>query len=213
MIGLRRVRAGRHWLCVMLLVGTAASHTAQGNAPQNVISCVQSIIQPGDRWASTFEQTQHLSVLTAPLFSSGKVVLDQGTIRWTVLEPIRQTLTIDAAGRMQSDDGTTMDHPAIANLVKMLLTLDTVGLESAFTTTGDCSKDASPRGWVLALVPKDPAVAALFDRIDVQGGVSLHEVTLHTRSGDYTTITFSAADKVAADKEKSRSAATGGHAG
>jgi len=137
--------------------------------------------------AATFVQRQHLRVLSAPLESRGRVdSLPSGSIRWRVLEPIAHEMEINPDGTIRTADGSTLDHPAILRLVRMLLAMDTEALAASFALDGECG-DA---GWDLRLVPTEEMLQTLFTDIRVKGARELKEVILTTRHGDSTTIEF-----------------------
>ena len=155
-------------------------------AAADLQDCIRASIPAHTGWFATFRQSQHIAVLSAPLEAAGEVELRDGAIRWTVISPMRQTLRIDADGHMHSDDGTPMDHPAVAGIVKMLLSLDLEGLQRHFVIAGTC--DA--KGWTLQLRPREDGFANLFSAIEVNGRDRLDAVVLQGRDGDFTRITF-----------------------
>lgn len=154
-----------------------------------VLACVSRRITAGGDWSATFHQSQHIAVLSTPLESTGRVDLRAGSIRWEVMTPITQVLTIDAQGRIRSDDGSTLEHPAVASTIRMLLSMDVDGLSGAFGITGQCDAQA----WSLDLVPRDQTLSALFSAITLRGSTSLDAVDLQARNGDATRIRFAPA--------------------
>lgn len=169
-------------LLLLLTVPAMAEQTADA-----LTACAASRLQTAVGYRMTFEQSQYLAALSTPLVSRGEVDLqNSGSIRWHVLDPIDYELFIDVKGVVTSSDGTTIDHPAIMRLVRMLLTMDTGALSTTFAIQGTCDD----KGWSLVMTPTDEMLKGLFDRINANGNDLLSGVELVAHSGDRTVFRF-----------------------
>jgi|GEM_PF-2439684 len=155
-------------------------------ASEDLLGCVHQSLGSGASWTADFNQTQHLALLSSPLQSSGRVEVNAGTIHWEMVSPIADVLMIDDQGKLTSSNGEPINHPVIANTIRLLLTLDIEGLKNTFKIAGTCAAG----DWSLQLEPTDTVLAAVFSLIEIRGGATVDTVVLRTLNADFTEIRF-----------------------
>lgn len=153
-------------------------------------------LQSLDNIQGTFEQTRHISVLTAPLTASGEFSYqrEQGVV-WRTLEPVRSTLRVDANDKVTQEDanGTVQQVPAsdfIGGLFKSLFSGDFSQLGELFQFEQLPVDDASERdlSWRLRLTPRQAAVSEQLQYIDLAGDGFAERVVIQQANGDRTEI-------------------------
>jgi hypothetical protein len=172
-----------------VLTSLTASIAFAANADDpgvKVLDCVHATLGSDPSWTADFNQSQHLAVLSTPLLSRGRVEVSAGSIRWEMLSPITDVLTIDSQGMIRSEHGETMNHPAIADTIRLLLTLDVTGLKRSFGIGGSCAAGA----WVLQLRPVDGVLTKVFSGIEISGRSTVEGVVLRSPNADFTEIRF-----------------------
>jgi hypothetical protein len=145
---------------------------------------------------ASFAQERTMRVLKRPLETGGRVtaVAGQGVL-WQVLEPYESTMLV-SAGAIVEWDGQGAPRRleiaanpalrALADALLGLLTGDTGALVALFEPT----PLQAEQGWRLALAPKDEALAALIERVEVAGGRFVEEAVISEAGGDRTAIAF-----------------------
>lgn len=145
-----------------------------------------------------FRQQKYLAALETSLSSSGQFSFKRGeSIRWQILEPIRNELLItpDGLSSRQGDDELLRvdaeSNPGVAVLGDILfavLSANWQRLENYFEVDAEID---GPQ-WRARLRPRDATIAQLFDYIELHGARLLQTVVLHEQGGDVTTIRLDA---------------------
>ena len=148
-----------------------------------------------------FRQQKYLAALDTSLSSSGIFSYTRdATIRWEILEPIRNQLIItpDGLSSRQGDDELlrldAASNPGAALLGELLfavLSADWQRLERHFEVDAEI---AAP-GWSAHLRPRDAGIAQLFERVELRGERLLQSIVLYEQGGDVTTIQLDAAQE------------------
>ncbi len=144
--------------------------------------------------AGRFSQQKYLATLDVTLLSSGRFSFKRGqAIRWQILEPIQNELTITPAGltSRQGDDellrldaDTSPAASVLGEIMFAVLSTRWQQLEQYFEVSGDID---GPR-WQVRLQPRGGAVAQLFDRVELRGENTVEMIVLYETGGDITTI-------------------------
>lgn len=148
-------------------------------------------MQASTRMQANFTQLKHLSGFPQPLKAAGDVRFLRGLgVIWHTAQPYDSTFLFDAKGMRQVGPAVSKTPPSppamrmVSDVFLALFELDLARLEATFELF------SQPRegGWVLGLRPRDPAVAALADRIRVEGGAAIERIELSDTRGDRTEI-------------------------
>ncbi|MFO1418901.1 MAG: LolA-related protein [Methylotetracoccus sp.] len=149
-------------------------------------------IAPHDEGTARFSETRYLSVLTAPLKSSGVLRFRRPDfLEKQVLRPTKELLRVEG-NRVTLDDGgggspRTMDlddYPQILAMIASIrapLTGDVAMLNRLFQV----SVGGSERRWLLALTPRDARVAELLRAVYIRGREDvITAIEIQQRNGD-----------------------------
>ncbi len=165
-------------------------------APELVASLRQRFAGKAD-WSASFSQEKNLPALSRPLRSSGRLLISrQDGLLWQQEKPFASSVAINAKSLVQRDSRNrrseikASDQPmlaAFAGTFAALFAADLKELEKQFTVKAGGKADA----WTLELLPKDAEMAKGLRRILVEGGVSIHQVTLEDPAGSLSKIVLS----------------------
>lgn len=158
----------------MLLVGwTLFGGLSSAAATWDLVRLMESLAaNPGGR--ATFEETKYLSMLEAPLQSSGELLYRRpDRLEKRTLRPAPENLVLDGTELSVERAGQRIslrlgEHPEVAAFVESIrgtLAGDREALEGTYQLT----LRGTEGNWSLLLVPRDPRMAALLDRILISG--------------------------------------------
>jgi hypothetical protein len=147
-----------------------------------------------------FEQTRTIKGFKNPLVSRGDFLLvrSRGVV-WRTRAPFASTLVVtrerllsrgaDGATTAQLDARSEPGLRAVNEVMFALMAGDLATLSRHFRIDGELLEGP---GWRLVLTPVDSMLASQFTRIGLDGDRHVRQVRLDERSGDQTTIRFSA---------------------
>lgn len=142
-----------------------------------------------------FEQQKKITVLPAPLVSSGRFALEQGqSIEWQLLEPVQQTIrlspggiTLEAAGKTSGALGDAMPAQGAETLTRVFMAVVS-GEWRTLRDYFDITATGEPDAWQLVLTPRSPGLAAYIRQIDIRGGEFTDQLDIAEANGDSTRI-------------------------
>ncbi|MFA5496223.1 MAG: outer membrane lipoprotein carrier protein LolA [Porticoccaceae bacterium] len=140
----------------------------------------------------SFEQARHISVLAAPLLSSGEFSYRRGEgIQWRTTHPVENEIRITPGQGVAVVDGGGNARPlpaseAIAGIFLGLFAGDLDSLGEYFTLTGQ----RQDSGWSLRLTPRHPQLAAHLDTILIDGDEHIERVEIREANGDRSELRF-----------------------
>lgn len=173
-------------LLAALLAGGLAAHAAE---PWTLDRLMQGLAQMRSARASFVEQ-KTVRVLEQPLVASGELSftapdrLEKRTLRPRpeLLLLQGETLTLERAGRQMQLD--LRSHPEVAAFTESLrgtLAGDRKALERVYRL----SLQGSAASWVLTLIPADPAMRTLVERVRIAGRhADLSVIEIQQANGD-----------------------------
>lgn len=147
-----------------------------------------------------FEQRKTVKGFRHPLVSRGDYLFarDRGVV-WRTREPFASTLVLTrdrlvsrAEDGRESGGMDTRQTPALRavnGLLFALLSADLAALAERFTLDGEAAADGP---WRLRLSPRDPALAAWVQRIEMAGDRQVQTVRWLEPGGEQTDLRFSA---------------------
>lgn len=148
-----------------------------------------------------FTQRKRLKELPQPLVSSGDFTVARGQgVAWHTRKPFDSELVLTPQALIQrngSGKATRIDAAqqpglkAVSQVFDALFALDVDALAKTFSLSGQRGADGAAAGWVLGLVPREPALAQRIARIVVEGADQPRRITLIEAGGDQTEIAFS----------------------
>jgi outer membrane lipoprotein-sorting protein len=143
-----------------------------------------------------FTQTRHMKILARPLVSKGTFLFQApDSLRWEYRSPIRSILLADNGKTkrfVQRNDDLVEDSSA--SLQSMQMVVGEIGqwLKGRFDENPAFTASLEP-GRKIGLVPKEPSVAALIQRIEIvlseRDGV-IESVTIFESRDSFTRIEF-----------------------
>lgn len=182
----------RFVLIVALAVGVSFAATPDSARPPWTLERLLARIAAHGEGTARFVETRHLSVLTAPLKSSGLLRFRRPDfLEKQVLQPTEELLRVEG-NRLTIDDGgpgspKTMDlddYPQVLAMIASIrapLTGDAAMLNRLF----QISVGGSERRWLLALTPRDARVAELLRAVYIRGREdAITVIEIQQRNGD-----------------------------
>jgi hypothetical protein len=170
-------------LCALLLLAAPLAFAADWNVSSLFESLAKN--QPG---RATFTEKKFLSLLDAPVQSSGELVftppdrMEKRTLRPKPESVVVQggDVTLERAGKRHTL--RLRENPAIAVLVESIRST-LAGDLGALTRAYSVALDGTPAGWKLTLRPLDAAAAQLVERIEI-GGAEARVATVEIFQAD-----------------------------
>lgn len=179
-------RPAERLLFLALLAWALAAAAAE---PWTLERLMQGLAQTRSARAS-FVETKTLAILERPLVASGELSfaapdrLEKRTLRPQpeLLRLEGETLTLERAGRSTVLDlRSTPEVAAFVESIRGTLAGDRKALELLYRL----KLEGSEASWVLTLVPADPAMRALVERIRIAGrGAQLSVIEIRQANGD-----------------------------
>ena len=168
-----------------------------------LLNQIKSTINTPQIIRGKFIQNRTLSGVSKKLVSEGYFLVDkQRGILWVTEKPIYQALTVtDATISIKNKSGTLMNldsrnQPSIKYINELMLAIfsgDMNAIERVFNYTGEVTS----KGWILDLTQKN-ASSAVFKNVVITGGSVISRITLTSKDGDVTDITFAEVKPIAA---------------
>lgn len=181
--------------CALALSSVAQTATPAAPATLELLAQVRQRVQDAPVVRGGFEQLKTVKGFKQPLRSGGDFVVARGKgIVWHVVRPFESTLVVkpDSLQSRGSDGKLTtqiraQDEPVLRTVNAMLFAVMSANLTELaqhFEVTGQ----ATPKGWSLHLVPRDPTLAQWLTAVDLQGNQFVQEVKLREARGDSSVI-------------------------
>lgn len=144
-----------------------------------------------------FEQQKKITVLPAPLVSSGRFSLQQGEfIEWQLLAPVQQTIrltpggiTLEAVGKPAGQLGDAMPAQGAETLTRVFMAVVS-GEWQTLRDYFEVAASGTPEQWQLLLTPRSPGLAAYIREITIRGGEFTEQLDIAEANGDSTRITL-----------------------
>jgi outer membrane lipoprotein-sorting protein len=143
-----------------------------------------------------FRQTRTLAALSAPLVSTGTLVLsrEHGVI-WHTDTPYQVTYVIgdvsvtkiDASGHRSTTSASRGGMAQVSRMMRAILSGDLSALYSQF----DVAADGTESRWRLLLTPNQPQLAQFVKALRMDGGAFLQTLEIDAANGDTTRVEFS----------------------
>ncbi|MCO6557176.1 MULTISPECIES: outer membrane lipoprotein carrier protein LolA [Gilliamella] len=143
-----------------------------------------------------FIQERYINGLSAPLHSSGKMIISQDLgLWWQQLTPFIMTLKMNQQRMEQSVDGqqpqiiTAENQPQLFqfnHLLTAIFTADKQLLENNF----EIILSEQNQQWTLILTPKIAPLNKIFKQITLHGNTYLQTIAIDDKQDDKTIITF-----------------------
>ncbi|WP_341503734.1 outer membrane lipoprotein carrier protein LolA [Gallaecimonas sp. GXIMD4217] len=154
--------------------------------------------QPGEGQALTgrFEQQKQLPALSRPLQSQGRFSYRDDALTWDTETPFASTLVMSREALIQRLPGLAetrlevTDNPVAAAMAAMFSALfsgDRERLAKQFQVT----EEALEQGWRLTLLPTDPQLTPLLDKVVLSGDQWPQELEIAEKGQRLTRIRFS----------------------
>jgi hypothetical protein len=147
-----------------------------------------------DQLQGRFRQQKYLGAVDASLLSSGRFSYRRDeSIRWEILEPIRNELVITPSGLssrqgdnelMRIDADSNPGAAILGEIMFAVLSAEWSRLEQYFELSGEIDGQQ----WHARLQPRDAAIGQIFSRVELRGAELLRVIVLYERGGDRTTI-------------------------
>ena len=151
--------------------------------------------------AGEFVQEKYLSNLDTSLTSTGVFNYQRDQyIEWSTLNPVKNELMItpDEIVIMHSEkklvtiDGS--DNPTIDLISKIffsVLTANWSALSEYFQLNGEIESEPETNiKWQAELIPVEPQIAHIINKIDLKGGKHIDQIVMYERENNHTTIRF-----------------------
>lgn len=142
--------------------------------------------------SGSFEQARHISVLAAPLLSSGEFSYRRGEgMLWRTTHPVENEIRILPGQGVTAVDGggNARSLPASAVIASIFLGLfagELDSLDEYFTLAGQRRES----GWSLRLTPRHPELASHLDLILIDGNEHIERVEIREANGDRSELSF-----------------------
>jgi outer membrane lipoprotein-sorting protein len=178
---------------IAMIVGTALVATsplaAQAGFALGDLCATRAAVAGGN---ARFRETRTVAALKSPLERSGTLVYRRPDhLEMDVEAPRAEHLVIDG-GRLTVDGARGRREIALADEPALLASTESLRA----TLAGDCASlqrfftatlAGAAADWTLALVPRDPSLAALVTRVDIAGREAMvRQVTITDANGDVT---------------------------
>jgi outer membrane lipoprotein-sorting protein len=178
-------------LCVFVLPQTTYCNETDNTHFLHQLEQQNSAIQ---LISGTFTQAKTLSILPAPLFSSGSFVFQPNTgLQWNTVAPIKSSLVLNQQGVQLNGKVATQPNAQVNNTGQATVTalfLAVIG--------GDLNQlrnyfDIKPvstdiQNWRLQLTPKTKQLAAHIKQITIHGASNTERLVIFEANGDKTDI-------------------------
>lgn len=194
---------GRALLLLWMLAMPAAAETvfsypvAEDPQRQQQLAALAEAMSTTARIEGRFTQTKRLQILTQPLISKGRFVLDaEGYFSWEIQQPFVQAYHYRDGELIRTVDGVQeqiapADEPSLHGFFQFfsaLLQLTEADLDGHFTRY---FRTLESDHWELGLRPKDRRMARVLEHLVVMGqGEQIDTVRLREPSGDSTELSF-----------------------
>jgi hypothetical protein len=173
---------------LLLLLAVSGGVLGESRLDQSLSPCSGQI----QLIEGSFSQSLQISVLKAPLLSSGEFHYQRGEgLIWHTTQPVDNKIHIDPKKGVVSIGAENNPHTIpgskiIADIFLGLFSCDLGYLGKYFTiATG------TERGhWSLRLTPKDPGMAERIEVIHMEGGEHIDRVDIVETNGDRRELTF-----------------------
>jgi hypothetical protein len=153
---------------------------------------IKKHLKPTAPFKATFQEKRYITVLTAPLESSGTLecVPDKGVI-WKTNSPVQKTSLISPRGvsiiERSRAPRTVDDRAGISRALLSLMSGDILVASESFTL----STSGTPSRWTVTLTPRDSLVAEILKEIVVSGSSHPTSIEIKHANGDRIVQTFS----------------------
>ncbi len=180
----RRIAASAVAALLLAIGGQAPSFAAWD------VGALMRLLKSHPAGRARFEETKHVSILDRPLETSGELVFTPpDRLEKRVTSPgservvvDRERLVIERGGRRQ--ELALRDYPPVAVLVDGIR--DTLaGDREALERTYALTLEGDAHAWRLVLRPRDPEVAKLVTRVEIDGSQArVQRVRIEQADGD-----------------------------
>lgn len=173
---------------LLLLLAVSGGVLGESRLDQSLSPCAGQI-QLID---GSFSQSRHISVLKAPLLSSGEFHYHRGEgLVWHTTQPVDNKIHIDSQKGVVEIGTGGNTHPipgsrVIADIYLGIISCDLGYLGKYFTIATGTEKDR----WSLRLTPKDPGMAERIEVIRIEGGEHIERVEINETNGDRRELTL-----------------------
>lgn len=183
----------RHFLWAAFLLLIHSNSFADPGLMQDIGARAGAVVASSGR----FNQEKVIGVLPLPLLSSGTYSYSRNSgVIWQTLEPLPSRIHLTREG-VYSDDQLEPIQGSnhFAALMLSIFTGDFDQARSQFDITFDGGVD----NWRIHMVPRQPALAAHIQSVELVGTATTDQVMLLEANGDTTTITLVAEQIEVAD--------------
>lgn len=182
--------------CLIALCLTLAASLP---AAADDFAVIESRLEHAEVARGSFEQRKFIAGFEHALVSSGRYLYSaQHGVLWTLLEPYAVHFRFTADGNDErAPDGDWLPMAGgdtgadlVRELTAALLAGDLAQLQTHFEMQAEIGDD----GWLLNLVPRDPAWQRVFASARLSGDGRVRSLTLHEAGGDRTELSLRHAD-------------------
>ena len=180
-------------LTIFSLLFSTAPSIAMETSPD-----ILSRLKVSTAFAGEFQQTKILRDIPFPIISSGNFEFDTSIgLHWIIEKPIASQLLITPTEMVQTENNAevfrvnSQKQPVAGLISKLFFAIfsgDIKLLKQHFRITEQPTIDES---WSLQLIPINPVIANVIDRIELNGKIELNSFILSETSGDIIAVTIS----------------------
>ena len=177
-------------LCLLFVAAPAWAHELADD--------IRARLSQPELLRGDFEQAKTVTGFAKPLHSSGDFLVARGRgVLWRTDQPFAAELRLTRNEIQTSQGGAVIfkldaaKEPTVRvinGLMFALLNGDLVQLGELFDFAGSLA--ATGKGWTLALTPKQPALARLLKKVELQGDTLVRRILIDEANGDKTQIRF-----------------------
>lgn len=184
---------------LFVLLGFASGAPAAGKEKKNKQSLHEVIerLKPENLLRTDFAQTKHVSALSKPLLSQGKLIFSRSHgVLWQIRKPFPLTYALTKQNVVQFEEGkkpvivAVAQQPVVHEFIELFLSLfsgDVSVLENRF----EINYIAGKTDWQLGLVPKNSTIRQYITSLQISGNQFIREIVIREKGGDFTKIILS----------------------